>query len=47
MKKDNGKLSAIVKAYNPPYSDSKLVYGHINDNIAKWIEEAIEIRNNY
>jgi len=41
------KLSSIVKAYNPPFTDSKDVYGHISDNIADWIEEAIKIRDNY
>lgn len=40
-------LSSIVKAYNPPYSDSKEVYGYIEDNLSKWIEEAIEIRGKY
>ncbi len=40
------KLSSVVKAYNPPYTNSKDVYGYINDNLADWIEEAIEIREN-
>ena len=40
-------LSSIVKAYNPPYLDSKQVYGHISDNIAGWIDEAITIRGKY
>lgn len=41
----NGKkLSSIVKAYDPPYSDSKSAYDHISNNISKWIEEAINIR---
>lgn len=47
MKKDGKKLSSIVKAHNPPYSDSKQVYAHIKDNLADWIDEAIEIRENY
>jgi hypothetical protein len=38
------KLSSVAKAYDPPSSDSKLVYGHIKDNLASWIETAIEIR---
>jgi hypothetical protein len=43
----NGKrLSSIVKAYNPPYANSKDVYAYINDNLADWVEEAIEIREN-
>jgi MTH538 TIR-like domain (DUF1863) len=41
------ELSSIVKAYNPPYSDSKDVYSYISDNLADWIEEAVEIRDNY
>ena len=47
MKRDNSKLSSIVKVYNPPYYDSKLVYGYIKDNLSDWIETAITIRNNY
>jgi hypothetical protein len=41
------KLSSIVKAYNPPYTNSKDVYAHISENLEDWIEEAIEIRDNY
>ncbi len=37
-------LSDIVKAYDPPYQDSSYVYGHIKDNLAQWVEEAIKIR---
>lgn len=37
-------LSSIVKAYNPPFTDSKLAYGHIRDNIAAWFDEAVAIR---
>lgn len=45
--KDSTKqLSSIAKAYNPPYSDSKLVYNYIHDNLAAWIDEAIQIRAN-
>jgi hypothetical protein len=40
----NKKLWAIVKAYNPPYTNSKDVYAYIKDNLFDWIEEAIEIR---
>lgn len=43
---DGKALSSIVKCYNPPFSTSKYVYGHIEENIEDWIEEAIEIRNN-
>ncbi|AVQ12522.1 TIR-like domain protein [Leptospira santarosai] len=38
-------LSSVVKAYNPPHSDSKEVYSYISDNISDWIDEAIKIRN--
>lgn len=41
------KLSSIVKAYDPPYSTSRRVYSHIEDNIEDWVEEAVEIRNEY
>lgn len=47
MKRDNNKLSSIVKAYDPPYYDSKGVYDFIKNNIVNWVEEAIKIRNNY
>ena len=44
---DGKSMSSIVQCYNPPYVTSKYVYGHIEENIADWIEEAIRIRNNY
>ena len=47
MKRDDEKLSSIVKAYNPPYTDSKNVYKYISENLSDWIEEAIKIRNDY
>lgn len=37
-------LSKIVKTYNPPSAKSKKAYNHINDNLSKWIEEAVKIR---
>lgn len=40
------KLSDIVKTYDPPYYTSNSVYGYIKDNLAGWIETAIEIRAN-
>lgn len=44
---DTGKmLSSIVKAYDPPYSNSTSVYNYIKNNLAGWVEEAIDIRNN-
>jgi len=47
MKRDNKKLSSIVKTYNPPYTASTSVYNYIKENLSDWIEEAIKIRNNY
>ena len=47
MKGSGKRLSSIVNAYNPPYTNSKDVYACISDNLEDWIEEAIEIRNNY
>lgn len=47
IKRDDKKLSNIVKAYDPPFTDSKKVYEHISNNLSDWIEEAITIRNNY
>ncbi|MBA2937014.1 TIR domain-containing protein [Paenibacillus sp. CGMCC 1.16610] len=40
-------LSGVVKAYDPPYKTSTYVYDHIKENLEKWVEEAIEIRNKY
>ncbi len=40
-------LSQIVKAYDPSFSTSTLVYSHISANLADWVEEAITIRNAY
>jgi hypothetical protein len=39
-------LSSIVKAYDPPYTTSTSVYDYIKENLADWVEEAIDIRNN-
>ena len=41
------RLSSVVKAYDPPYSDSQSVYKYISKNLSDWIEEAIRIRGNY
>ena len=38
-------LDTIVKAYGPPYSNSKDVYDYISNNIEAWIDAAIKIRN--
>lgn len=47
MNRDNARLSSIVKAYDSPYTTSTYVYDHIKDNLADWVEEAIQIRSNY
>lgn len=39
------KLSNLVKAYDPPYSESKDAYKYIADNIQSWVDEAIAIRS--
>jgi len=44
---DGTSLAKIVKAYDPPRSTSTYVYDHIKDNLADWIEKAIEIRGKY
>jgi hypothetical protein len=40
-------MSSIVKLYRPTSSLSTEAYAAISGGISKWIEEAIEIRNNY
>lgn len=47
VNKDGKKLSSIVKAYDPPYSISTNVYNYIKENLEKWVEEAISIRDDY
>lgn len=47
MERDQARLSSIVKAYDPPYSESTSVYNYIAQNLSNWIEEAVKIRNNY
>jgi hypothetical protein len=47
MKHDNKTLLSLVKAYDPPYSDSKQAYDYISQNLSKWIEEAVKIRKEY
>ena len=44
---DSKTMSSVVKAYDPPYLTSTYVYDHIKENLADWIEEAIEIRAGY
>ena len=33
-----------VTAYDPPYTDSKGVYGYIKDHLEGWVEDAIKNR---
>ncbi len=40
-------LSSVIKTYDPPYTDSKLVYAYIKENLSDWIEEAVKIRDGY
>jgi Thoeris protein ThsB, TIR-like domain len=47
MKRDNAKLSSIVRTYDPPYTVSTDVYAYIKTNLAGWVETAISIRTNY
>lgn len=44
LRKSGAKLSSIVKAYDPPFSDSTEVYAHIKRNLSNWVEDAIKIR---
>ena len=41
------RMKDIVKTYDPPYTDSKDVYAYIEANLAAWVEEAIQIRNDF
>jgi hypothetical protein len=47
MKRDNAKLSSIVRTYDPPSTISTDVYAYIKQNLASWVEQAISIRENY
>lgn len=40
------KLSSLVKLYDPPGWASTDVYAHIKENLADWVDEAINIRKN-
>lgn len=42
--RDGRRLSSVAKCYDPPYSTSQSVYGYIKDNLAAWVDEAVEIR---
>lgn len=45
LKNNGAKLSSIVKVYDPTGADSTAVYNHIKNNLASWIETAIDIRS--
>lgn len=47
LKANGNDLGSIVQTYNPPYTDSKDVYNYIAENISKWIDDAIALRNKY
>jgi hypothetical protein len=47
MKRDNAKLSSIVKTYDSPYWQSTDVYQFISSNLSAWVEDAVAIRNAY
>ena len=42
---DGTSLATLVKTYDPPFSDSKLVYSHIALNLAGWIDKACAARS--
>lgn len=44
---NNVKLSNYVRTYDLPYSDSKMNYNYIVNNIEKWVEQAINDRKKY
>ena len=44
---DNGRLSRIVKCYNPQGSNSRDRYNWISRNISAAVEEAIDIRGRH
>lgn len=41
---DGEEMTKYAKAYDTPYSTSTNVYEYIKDNLADWVEEAIELR---
>lgn len=46
FKLNNGAtLSTVVKAYDPPVTDSQQVYYYIKKNLADWVEQAIRQRS--
>lgn len=43
----SSKLSTVVKAYDPPYSESTKAYAYISQNLASWVTEANKLRSSY
>jgi len=41
---NRSKLSTVVQAYDPPYSDSTDVYAYIKKHLSDWVEDAITTR---
>ena len=44
---DGTPFNQIVKAHNPPYTASTDVYRYINDNLERWVEDAVALRAKY
>lgn len=42
---NKAKLSTVVKAYEPPYSESTDVYAYIKKHLSDWVEDAITLRD--
>ena len=40
-------LASVVRTYDPPHFESAKVYGHIANNLSRWVEEAVSIRKSY
>ena len=41
---NRSKLSTVVQAYDPPYSDSTEVYAYTRKHLSDWVEDAITTR---
>lgn len=44
---NNVKLSNYIRTYDLPYSDSKMNYNYIANNLEQWVEQAINDRKRY
>jgi hypothetical protein len=42
---DKKPLTKYAKTYDPPYTTSTNVYQYIKDNLADWVEKAIDLRS--